>query len=311
MALLDTTKRLVEFVARTQVTALWRRQRRRKKKADFRWNVQGENHGARLFVTFVRPDAAAHDFQEVWAGLCPIFSSPSSERRTSSVWTRPSAVWTFDRTTGTGFRFFGIENPNVGELAVDPAVESMQLAEAHREQLGWHRYVLATNVAIRRRPSRRSRRSVGRYRLGQTTWNSSTPRCWSALCAKPWTGCAQLVRLSVRTTPEAVTRPFERGVLRPQDRGVPGQDEGHRVPLVLTNNRTRWNSRSHSPPTCQWRTCWTLEDPAPTCLDSTPFPDLGTSARLSLSITIDGMAQSFNKTLSELEFTRRRNFQLW
>jgi len=51
MALLDTTKRLVEFVARTQVTALWAGgQRRRKKKADFRWNVQGENHGARLFV---------------------------------------------------------------------------------------------------------------------------------------------------------------------------------------------------------------------------------------------------------------------
>jgi len=184
----------------------------------------------------------------------------------------------------------------------------MQLAEAHRNNWDGTGTFWQPTWAIRRRPSRRSRRSVGRYRLGQTTWNSSI----RAVGARSGAKHGQVVRnwfdYRVRTTRKQSSRPFEpEGYFDRKIEEYQAKMKATEYHVVLTNNRTPLELEIPFAPDLSVEN---LLDVGKILLrlglDSTPFPDLGTSARLSLSITIDGMAQSFNKTLSEIEFTRRR-----
>jgi len=264
--------------------------------------------------TFVRPDAAAHDFQEVWAGLCrDLLIAEFGAKDLIRLDASECGLDLLDRTTGTGFRFFGIENPNVGELAVDPAVESMQLAEAHREQLGWHRYVLATNVgysqeAIETLTAKRREISPRADDL-----EFFDPRCWSALCAKHGQVVRNWFDYRVRTTPEAVIQAFRtEGYFDRKIEEYQANMKATEYHVVLTNNRTPLELEIPFAPDLSVEN---LLDVGKILLrlglDSTPFPDLGTSARLSLSITIDGMAQSFNKTLSEIGIHSGGELQLW
>jgi hypothetical protein len=263
---------------------------------------------------FVKPDAAAHDFQVVWAGLCrDLLIAEFGPKDLIRLDTAECGLDLLDRTTGTGFRFQGIENPQVGELAVEPAVASLQLAEAHREELGWRRYVLATNVsyspeAIETLTSKCREISPQAHEL-----EFFDQRCWSALCAKHEQALRNWFDYRVLVTPEAVIQAFRTAGY--YDRFVQEYEvkmKATEFHVVLTNNRTPLELDI---PFASDLSVENLLDVGKILLqlklDSTPFPDLGTSARLSLSITIDRVAQSFKKTLSEIGIRSGGELQLW
>jgi len=80
--------------------------------------------------------------------------------------------------------------------------------------------------------------------------------------------------------------------------------------VVLTNNRTPLDSRSHSPRPVSGDLLDVGKILLRLGLDSTPFPDLGTSARLSLSITIAAWSVFQQDTFGNWNSLGRR-LQLW
>jgi len=267
-----------------------------------------------LSATFAKIDHLNLDFQEVWKKLChdflmAVFPTNSIVRINSDEY----GIDLLDQTTGTAYCCHAVDDPSSDTLSVDNTISSLERAVKHRDQLGWKRYNISMNTEYSDEGMNFINNQMRKIQINSEEVGFLGPGIWNRLCSEYPRIVMDWFDYRVIVSKDAVKKAFEDARYYPKNVAkYAAQIAETNFNVILTNNRTPLELVLPFSPQL---TVEHLLDVGKVLfdlsLDATDFRDLGTSARLSLSVNVDGFAQEFSKLLAEVPVPSGGQVQIW
>jgi hypothetical protein len=205
------------------------------------------------------------------------------------------------------------ERGALGTAPLQSSVESLRTAAEHRQGLGWSEYRFATNADYSGKAVEDIVQIAEAAGIAKSRVAFLGPQHWSDLCEQHLDKVQDRLDYRLQVTEAQVIEAFRRAryyeekVEEYRDQIAAGKYrlelKNNRTPLILSIPFSRDLTIEH----CLDVAMQLLN----LSLDSLAYTDIGTSARPSISITIDRIPQSFNRKISELSEDELSRLQLW
>ena len=255
------------------------------------------------------------NFGEAWESLC--YDLLAADRGAAAV-TRLAppdrGIDIFDQDSREAFQCKAVELGAFGTVATGTSINSLSTAVAHRPGIPWKTYAFATNAPYT--GAGREEISKEAERLGLAPVDDVRylgPEYWASCCERHFDRIKDRLHYRVTVAELEVIEAFRRARYYPRyvdeyEAKISGA--GYRV--VITNNRTPVEIEIPFSPELSAKNCVdAAKQLLGLSLEWTNFGDLNTSARPSLSLTINGRAQSFPEKLGDLGVKSGDKLQLW
>jgi len=267
-----------------------------------------------LSSTFAKIDTTSQGFQDVWKKLChefliAVFPVNSIIRMSFDE----CGIDILDQTTGTAYCCLAVDDPSNDTLSVEEIITSLDKAANNRIRLGWKRYNIATNTEYSDEGMKVINNQIRKLQIAFDEVGFLGPGTWNRLCIEYPRIVMDWFDYRVVVSKEAVKNAFEEARYYPEYVAkYTAQINEADFNVVLTNNRTP--IELVIPFSNQLTVKHLLEVGQilfDLSLDKTVFRDLGTSARLSLSIIVDEVTQGFSKPLVDVPVPSGGEAQIW
>lgn len=200
-----------------------------------------------------------------------------------------------------------------GSLSATESIGSLTTAWKHKKQLGWQSYFFCTNAHYTGNALAKIGEAAEAIGLDPSRFNFKGPEYWDELCARHFGTVADRLDYRITASVGQVMSAFEQA--RYLDRYLKEFEEKIRnaqFSVVIKNNRTPVEIVVPFSPELTVRNCLHVaQQILGVSLEWTNFPDLGTSAGPSLSLTIDRTAQDFSQKISDLALAPGDKLELW
>ena len=265
-------------------------------------------------ATFAKVGSSDYDFHDIWTRLChdllaAVFPSNSILRLDVDEY----GFDLFDQKTGTAYCCHSVDDPNSKTLSIDGAIASIERAAGQRNSLGWNKYNIATNTVYSDERMGELTDRIQKLQIAPEDVGFLGPGTWSRLCTEYPRVVEDWFEYRVQISKDTVKKAFEEARYYPKyvTRYATQIDKADFY-VVLTNNRTPVQLFM---PFAPQLTVKHLLDVGKVLLDlsldKTYFRDLSTSARLSLSVMIDGIAQNFSTLLADIPVPSGGEMKIW
>lgn len=215
--------------------------------------------------------------------------------------------------TGRALQCKSDERGAFGSIAASPSIASLKAARQSQGALGWNTYTFATNADYTGSAIAEIYKTALGLKLSRDSIVFLGPQYWSDLCEEHISTVEHMLDFRLRVSEEQVieafrsARYFEHKLKEYEELIRSGQYH-----IELGNNRLPIRLRI---PFSAQLTIEHCLDVAMSLLGITlapeSYPDLATSARASVSITVNRIPQPFKKKLSELNVQELAQLQLW
>jgi hypothetical protein len=254
-------------------------------------------------------------FGEAWEGLC--YALLACQLGTSDLMRLgppDRGIDILHRSSGDAFQCKALEAGAAGNLPHPSSIESLANALKHRDGIRWNRYVFATNANYTGSGYEsicKFARAAGlddKMHLGFLG-----PAHWEDLCTKHYDHIRDRMDYRVSVEEKEVLEALRKERYFPQyitayQQKI--QQAGYRI--VVTNNRTPVELEFPFSPDLTVENCLDVaKNLLGISLEWTSFADLNSSAGPSVSLTIDGYAQTFSQKLSDIGLKSGDKIQLW
>lgn len=219
----------------------------------------------------------------------------------------------FMRSTKKAIQCKSDERGAFGTISPSSSLESLSTAYTHRKGLGWDNYCFATNADYSGNGVEQILTKADELKISRKSIMFHGPKYWSGLCEKHFKSVSERLDYRLKHTEEEVIEAFKKA--RYLENKVKEYEElikNDNYDIEVGNNRTPLRLQIPFSPSLTIEHCIDVAMQLLNLnMDSVKYPDLGTSARPSYSITIDKAPQSFSKRLSEYSEDELSKLQLW
>ncbi len=267
-----------------------------------------------LSATFAKINQISLDFQEVWKKLChdflmAVFPNNSIVRINSDEY----GIDLLDQTSGIAYCCLAVDEPSSHTLSIENTISNLGRAVKHRDKLGWKRYNISTNTEYSDEGVNFINNQMRKIRITSEEVGFLGPGTWNRLCSEYPRIVMDWFDYRVIVSKDAVKKAFEDARYYPKYvTKYAAQIAETDFNVILTSNRTPLELvLPFSPQLTVEHLLEVGQVLFDLSLDETDFRDLGTSARLSLSVNVDGIAQGFSKPLAEVPVPSGGEVQIW
>lgn len=232
-------------------------------------------------------------------GFCP----PSFRPTAWCAWIVRSSVLIFS-TKQPALRTAcnAVEYPDGDSPSADQAVAAFERAVRNRRELQWRLYNVASNAEYSEEAMSVFKGRIHALGVAPEEVGFIGPATWNRLCSEYPRVVEDCFDYRVTVSKEAVKKAFEAARYYPhyvaQYSALVEEADFH---ILLSNNRTPLQLLLPFSPQLTVRELLEVGQVLfNLSLEATDFRDLGTSARLSLSLLIDGVAQGFRTQLADV-----------
>lgn len=260
----------------------------------------------------IKPPATS--FGEAWELLC---NDLLVAEHGSKAMMRPAppdhGVDIYNQATHHAYQCKASEKGTAGTIPPRESIASLENAVNHRQTFPWSMYSFSTNAPYTSSGIDSIRGMVESLGLDRETIGFLGPEYWDELCGK----YSELVRdrfyYRVTADEKAVLDAFRNaGYYKKYITEFAEKIHGEAFSLVITNNRTPVEIEiPFSPDLTVENYLHVAKQLLGVTLDWTNYPDMGTAAGTSLSVTIDQYAQTFSKKIGELPIRSGDPLKLW
>jgi len=200
-----------------------------------------------------------------------------------------------------------------GSISAEESIKSLQTAYRNKEQLKWNKYNFSTNANYTGTSFTKIIEEAKRLGLEDSQIEFYGPEYWDDLCSKHFNKVRDRFDYRISVTEKQVIDAFKKA--RYFDKYVKEYESlisKSKFYVIITNNRTPLELKIPFSPDLSVENCLdVVKELLGISLEWTNFTDLGTSAGLSLSLTINRYAQRFSKKIKELPLKEGDKLQLW
>lgn len=200
-----------------------------------------------------------------------------------------------------------------GTISPSPSLESLSTANTHRKDLGWNDYCFATNADYSGNGLEQILMKADALKISRKSIMFHGPKYWSDLCEKHFENVSERLDYRLKHTEEEVIDAFKKA--RYFEDKVKEYEElikNDAYDIEIRNNRTPLRLQIPFSPSLTIKHCIDVAMQLLNLnMNAVEYPDLGTSARPSYSITIDRAPQGFSKKLSDYSEDELSKLQLW
>jgi len=200
-----------------------------------------------------------------------------------------------------------------GTLPPDASIRSIERAVKYQTRSRWATYSFATNARYSAVGHQKIQAAAERLKLDPETISFLGPEYWNDLCVKNERLVRDRFYYRVTASEKDVINAFKNaGYFEKYVAGFAEKIHERPLTLRITNNRTPVEIEiPFSPELTVENYLDVAKQLLGLTLDWTNFPDLGTAAGLSLSVSIDQYAQTFDKKIGDLPLRSGDSLQLW
>lgn len=263
------------------------------------------------FMRVIPPDTS---FADAWESLCyALLDAEYADRSLIRLRPPDRGVDILHRKSRSAYQCKSDERGAFGSIGAAESLESLKTAVTARKALGWDSYSFASNANFTGAAFAAIREEAARLTIGDQQLEFLGPEHWDKLCSRHPHVIDGRLDYRVSVTKERVSKAFENQRYFPQYcREYAAKLQGADLVLRISNNRTPVILEvPFSPELTVENLVDVIKDLLGVSLDWTNFTDLGTSAGPSISLTIDRIAQSFPKKISELTIDKNHGLQFW
>jgi len=254
------------------------------------------------------------NFGEAWEHLCEtLLRAEHGPEGLSRIAPPDGGIDIYNQRTLHAYQCKSSENGAAGTIPGRESAASLKAAAVAKEQIPWDTYSFATNAPYSEKGRAAIRAAADEVAIDFDTVAFLGPEYWDELCSRHFDVVKDRFYYRITASEKDVLDAFRSARYYPQYVEEYGKKikKGH-FSLVITNNRTPVEIEI---PFSEELTVKNYLDVAKQLLGVTlewaNFPDIGTSAGASLSITVDQYAQTFSKKISELPVESGDKLQLW
>ncbi|MBN2238655.1 MAG: hypothetical protein JW712_02690 [Dehalococcoidales bacterium] len=263
------------------------------------------------FLRVVPPDTS---FSEAWESLCYFLLACEFEH-SGLIRLKPpdKGIDILYQPENRAYQCKSTQLGAQGSLNATESLKSLTTAMKHKEPLKWDVYCFATNANYTGSALEKLLSQVQKLGLSEKSVEFFGPEYWNNLCEKYEDQILDRFDYRITTKIGQISEAFQKAQY--YDKYIKEFIEKiHQAnfTLVLTNNRTPVKIEvPFSPELSVENFLDVAKELLNIPLEWTNYPDLGTSAGLSLSISIDRLAQPFDKNIGELPVKSGEELQLW
>jgi hypothetical protein len=263
------------------------------------------------FLKVLPPDT---NFGEAWESLCyDLLGAELGDLSLIRLAPPDKGVDILSRALSTAYQCKSDERGALGSLSADGSVDSLKTAVGNRKSIGWTTYTFCTNANFTGTAFTRLNEEAINIGLSSSEIDFKGPQYWDNLCTKHFAKVEDRFDYRITATEKQVMEAFKSANY--YDRYVKEFSEKIRnadFTLVLKNNRTPVELAIPFSPDLTIQNCvHAVQQILGVSLDWTNFTDLGTSAGPSISLTVDRVAQDFNKKIADLVINPGDKLEFW
>jgi len=263
---------------------------------------------------FLKITHPATNFGEAWENLClTLLRAEHPGQPIVSLAPPDCGIDIYRQNVAFAYQCKSSERGVSGTIEAEPCIASLKRALKAQQRIGWQRYLMALNAPLTGVGFGKIKAFAASKTVAPDALELLLPDYWSELCQRHRASVEALFDYRVFVSETQVIEALRKA--RYYDEIVQramGQLQSAPLQVTVSNNRTPIELVL---PFSGDMTVEQLLDVARTLLeislDRTDCPDLGTSCRPRLSLSIDRVPQSFNLKLSELTEEQRAKLQLW
>jgi hypothetical protein len=200
-----------------------------------------------------------------------------------------------------------------GTAPMQASLESLSTALRHRRALGWENYCFATNADYSGKAVEEIGTLAESLALSKAQVEFLGPQYWSDVCEKHLHKVQHRLDFRLQVTEQQVIEAFRKArYYEEKVEEYRKQIASGNFVLEVKNNRTPLRLAIPFSPELTVRHCLEVAmQLLGITLDSETYSDLDTSARPSISITVDRVPQGFSKRIGDFTDEELRKLELW
>lgn len=263
------------------------------------------------FLKVVSPSTS---FGDAWDSFClSLLQQEDGHQHYLSLKAPDRGVDILKRIDNTAIQCKSDERGALGTIPPAHSIKSLETAVQHKGSIGWVKYSFASNANYSGDGIEKIFAAATAHGLKKDDIEFLGPEYWSSLCEKHLDSVKHFLDYRLAYTEEEVEEAFRKA--RYYDKYVKeyvGLIKEDCLTIDVANNKT---PIVLSIPFSKELTIKQCLDVAKTLLglslDAEHYSDIGTSARPSLSLTLDQKAQPFKKKLGEFSGDELKRLKLW
>src|ERR1700724_820528 len=264
------------------------------------------------FLRVLPPDLS---FSEAWESLCyTLLDAEYNDRTLIRLRPPDKGVDILHRSARRAYQCKSHEKGAIGgAISAPESVKSLKAAFAERTALNWDSYAFASNASYTGTAHAAIMNEAARLGLRDDQIEFLGPEHWDKLCNKHPRLVAERSDYRFSVTKNRISKAFENQRYFPQYVSqYSSQIQGSELVLRIRNNRTPIVLEvPFSPDLTVKHLVDAVKDLLGISLEWTNYPDLGTSAGPSISLTRGRIAQQFPKKIGELMLHNDEELQFW
>ncbi len=263
---------------------------------------------------FLKITPPATSFADAWEFLClDLLRASNPQIQYQHLLPPDRGVDILARSVNLAFQCKADERGAFGTAPKQASIDSMRTAVTHAKDLGWNQYCFATNADYSGNSVEEIHKVAAELGIDRSKIEFYGPQYWSDLCEIHLQHVQHHLDYRLQVTETEVIEAFRKA------RYLDSKVEEYRTliaegnyQLQLKNNRTPLTlclpfSRDLTIEHCLDVAMQLLN----ISLDSRTYPDIGTSARPSISIVIDKIPQGFSKKIGDFSEDEINRIELW
>ncbi|HUW84433.1 MAG TPA: hypothetical protein VMZ31_16735 [Phycisphaerae bacterium] len=265
-------------------------------------------------AAFLRVQPPDSNFGEAWESLCyAMLRAELDESSLMRLAPPDKGVDILSRGMSAAYQCKSDERGTAGSISAKDSLDSLRTAMANRASLGWATYAFCTNAHYTGTAVTKINAEAARLNLTRDQLDFKGPEYWDELCKKHSSLVDHRFDFRVTATEKQVIEAFKKA--RYYDRYV--QEFAAKIRqadflFAIRNNRTPVVIEIPFSPELTVKNCVdAVKELLGVSLDWTNFTDMQTSAGPSISLTIDRVAQGFNKKIADLQVESGRPLEFW
>lgn len=263
------------------------------------------------FLKVISPNTS---FGDAWDSFClSLLQQEDGHQHYLSLKAPDRGIDILKRIDNTAIQCKSDERGALGTISPANSIESLNTAVQHKDSIGWVKYSFASNANYSGDGIEKIFAAATAHGLKKEDIEFLGPEYWSSLCEKHLEAVKHFLDYRLTYTEAEVEEAFRKA--RYYDEYVRkyiGLIKEDCLTIDVANNKT---PIVLSIPFSRELTVEQCLDVAKTLLglslDAEHYSDIGTSARPSLSLTLDQIAQPFKKKLGEFSEDELQRLKLW
>lgn len=263
------------------------------------------------FLRTIHPDT---NFGEAWESLChDLLVAETCDHGIVRLGPPDKGVDILRRSAAVAYQCKSDERGAVGSLSADSSTASLETALEYRGSFSWKQYTFATNANYTGTAYAKIMDTAKRRGLCDGEIEFLGPEYWSHLCDRHFQAVKHRLDFRISVSEDEVVEAFRKA--RYFDKYVNEYKQAiqnARFKVIIKNNRTPLEIEVPFSPDLSVENCVdAVQELLGISLAWTNYPDLGTSAGPSISLTVGQKAQGFSQKIKDLEFDPEQGLQLW